>query len=81
MKKINCKHDLTKEQEIRARRLRVALENQSPEAIDRVRTLKQKWIKTNQSDFVDFLFKEDIVCYSAVQRIQLDKRMQILSVV
>lgn len=81
MKKINCKHQLTREQEIKARRLRVALEQRSPEAVERIKELKRKWIVTNQTDFISFLFKEDIVCFSAVQRIQPEERMKILSII
>lgn len=68
-KKINCKHDLDKKQEIQARRLRVKLEAGENETLETYHRLYIAWWESKEPHFADFLKKQDIVYYSAYTRI------------
>ena len=68
-KKINCKHELDKKQEIQARRLRVKLEQGDEETLERYHKLYVAWCNSEQPHFADFLREQDIICYSAYVRI------------
>ena len=74
MKKINCKHELNRKQEIEARRFRrVILEDVSEERkeqlLKRVLDLYHSFIQSGEDSLYKYVKKNDIVVYSAFQRV------------
>lgn len=67
-KKINCRHELDKKQEIQARRLRVKLDNKDPETLHQYYLLWLNWLEISGISFKEFLKQKDVVYYSAYIR-------------
>ena len=75
MKKINCKHELNRKQEIEARRFRKVIleEDVSSEwvmqLLQRVTSLYYSFIQSGKDSLYKFVKENDIVVYSAFQRV------------
>lgn len=67
-KKINCKHDLDKKQEIEARRVRVKLENGDTEVMQKYHHIWEQWFKAPSMSFDSYLRNSDVILYSAYVR-------------
>lgn len=71
-KKINCKHGLTRKEEIAARRLRQKIEANDPDTWAEIIKLREKWLEEDVEEifFLDYLSKSGhTVLYSAIMRI------------
>lgn len=75
MKKINCKHELNRKQEIEARRFRkVILEEdiaseREKQLLQRVTSLYYSFVQSGKNSFYKHVKENDIVVYSAFQRV------------
>lgn len=69
-KKINCKHGLTNEQELEARRLRRKIEENDAETMKRIAHLRNEWLKDSEWLFTKFLREHGhVVLSSAISRL------------
>ena len=68
-KKVCCKHGLTKNEEIQARRLRRKLEEGDETSKSMVCQLYNEWYTKPMESFLDWLTRRDKILASALQRL------------
>ena len=67
-KKINCRHNLSKTQELEARKLAKKLSQGDVETLQIYRNMFFEYIKDSKGPYVEFVKEKDPVYYSALIR-------------